>query len=104
MAAPPKGKAPASDTIMEPGEMKPLLALSKREPVHAAVGITSDGDGIILLDKKKKPKKVLAELKASAAKAKIQLQPSTLRFGKAEVDTDYDSGMVRFFLNKEAPG
>ena len=104
MAAPPKGKAPASDTIMDPGEMKPLLALSKREPVHAAVGITSDGDGIILLDKKKKPKKVLAELKASAAKAKIQLQPSTLRFGKAEVDTDYDSGMVRFFLNKEAPG
>ena len=104
MAAPPKGKAPASDSIMDPGEMKPLLALSKREPVHAAVGITSDGDGIILLDKKKKPKKVLAELKASAAKAKIQLQPSTLRFGKAEVDTDYDSGMVRFFLNKEAPG
>jgi len=104
MAEPPKGKAPASDSIMEPGEMKPLLALSKREPVHAAVGITGDGDGIILLDKKKKPKKVLAELKAAAAKAKIQLQPSTLRFGKAEVDTDYDSGMVRFFLNKEAPG
>ena len=104
MAAPPKGKAPASDTIMEPGEMKPLLALSKREPVHAAVGITSDGDGVILLDKKKKSKKVLADLRASAAKAKIQLQPSTLRFGKAEVDTDYDSGMVRFFLNKEAPG
>ncbi|HLB99291.1 MAG TPA: hypothetical protein VJK90_16575, partial [Acetobacteraceae bacterium] len=104
MAAPPKGKAPASDSIMEPGDMKPLLALSKREPVHAAVGITSDGDGVILLDKKKKSKKVLADLRASAAKAKIQLQPSTLRFGKAEVDTDYDSGMVRFFLNKEAPG
>jgi hypothetical protein len=104
MAAPPKGKAPASDSIMDPGEMKPLLALSKREPVHAAVGITSDGDGVILLDKKMKSKKVLATLKAAAAKAKIQLQPSTLRFGRAEVDTDYDSGMVRFFLNKDAPG
>jgi hypothetical protein len=104
MAAPPKGKAPASDAIMEPGDMKPLLALSKREPVHAAVGITSDGEGVILLDKKKKSKKVLADLKAAALKAKIQLQPSTLRFGKAEVDTEYDSGMVRFFINKDAPG
>jgi len=104
MAQAAKAKAPSSDSIMEPGAMKPLLALSKREPVHAAVGITADGEGVILLDKKMKSKKVLATLKASAAKAKIQLQPSTLRFGRAEVDTDYDSGMVRFFLNKEAPG
>jgi hypothetical protein len=104
MAQAAKAKAPASDSIMSPGEMKPLLALSKREPVHAAIGITADGEGIILLNKKMKSKKVLATLKAAAAKEKIQLQPSTLRFGKAEVDTDYDPGMVRFFINKEAPG
>lgn len=99
-----KAPTPASDQIMSPGAMKPLLALSKREPVQAAIGITADGDGVILLDKKMKPKKCLAKLKAEAGKAKIQLQPSTLRFGKAEVDTEYDPGMVRFFINKEAPG
>ncbi len=104
MAMAAKTKEPASDSIMAADKMKPLLALSKREPVHAAIGLTADGEGVILLDKKLKPKKVLALLKANAAKAKLQLQPSSLRFGKAEVDTDYDPGMVRFFLNKEAPG
>ncbi len=96
-------KAPASDSIMAADKMKPLLALSKREPVNAAIALTSDGDGIILLDKKAKPKKVSAMLKAEAAKAKIQLNTSTLRYGRALVDTDYDSGMVRFFVNKDAP-
>ena len=104
MAVAAKGKEPASDSIMSPGEMKPLLALSKREPVHAAIGPTADGDGVILLNKRVGPKKLLAMLKSDAGKAKIQLQPSSLRFGKAEVDTDYDPGMVRFFLNKAAPG
>ena len=27
-----------------------------------------------------------------------------IAIGRAEVDTDYDSGMVRFFVNKDAPG
>jgi hypothetical protein len=97
-------KAPASDSIMAADKMKPLLALSKKEPVQAAIGLTSDGEGIILLDKKAKPKKVFSMLKASASKAKIQLNTSSLRFGRAEVDTDYDAGMVRFFINKDAPG
>ncbi len=104
MAVASKSSAPASDSIMTPDKMKPILALSKREPVQAAVGLTADGQGVILLHKKLKPKKVLAQLKADAAKAKIQLQPSTLRYGTAEVDTDYDPGMVRFFLNKDSPG
>jgi hypothetical protein len=104
MAMAAKNKEPASDSIMAPDKMKPLLALSKREPVQAAIGLTADGEGVILLDKKLKPKKLLALLKASAAKQRIQLQPSTLRFGKAEVDTDYDPGMVRFFVNKDPPG
>jgi len=104
MAQPAKGKAPASDKFMMPDEMKPLLALSKREPIQAAVGITADGEGVILLHKKLKAKKVLAVLKATASKEKVPLAASSLRFGKAEVDTDYDPGMVRFFLNKDAPG
>ncbi len=97
-------KAPASDAIMTPEKMKPLLALSKREPVQAAIGLTAEGDALILLDKKAKPKKVMAMLRADAGKAKMQINAASLRFGRAEVDSDYDSGMVRFFINKEAPG
>jgi hypothetical protein len=104
MAVAAKGKAPASDSFMTPDKMKPLLALSKSEPVQAAIGLTADGEGVILLDKKRKSKQVLALLKSTAAKQKIQLQPTTLRFGKAEVDTEYDPGMVRFFVNKDPPG
>ena len=104
MAIPPKGKEPASDSIMTPGKMKPILAISKQEPVQAAIGLTTDGEGLILLHKKMKPKKVLATLRAEAAKAKLQLNGASLRFGRALVDTDYDPGMVRFFVNKDAPG
>jgi hypothetical protein len=104
MAVAVKQKGPAADSIMTPGEMKPLLALSKREPLSAAIGLTTDGDGVMLLDKKAKPKKVLAMLRADAAKAKLALDSATLRFGRAEVDTDYDSAMVRLFINKDAPG
>jgi hypothetical protein len=97
-------KAPAADSIMAPDKMKPLLALSKREPVHAAIALSGDGDAIILLDKKAKPRQVASLLRAGAGKAKIALNAATVRYGRAEVDTDYDPGMVRFFLNKEAPG
>jgi hypothetical protein len=97
-------KGPTSDAIMPPEKMKPLLALSKQDPVQAAIGLTAEGDGLILLDKRAKPKKVLSMLRAAAGKAKLQLNNASLRFGRAEVDTDYDSGMVRFFVNKETPG
>lgn len=97
-------KAPAGDSIMAAAQMKPLLALSKQEPVQAAIGLTADGEGLILLDKKAKPKRVFSMLKAGATKAKLQLNAASLRFGRAEVDIDYDPGMVRFFVNKDAPG
>jgi hypothetical protein len=101
---PSKGKAPASDSIMTPDKMKPLLALSKQEPVQAAIGLTADGDGLLLLHKIAKPKKVLAMLRAEAGKAKLSLNGSSLRFGRAAVDTDYDAGTVRLFINKDVPG
>jgi hypothetical protein len=94
----------ATDAIMSPAEMKPLLILSKREPVSAVVGMTKDHDGVILLSKRIKPKKLLAQLKADARKAKVDLDLTSLRFGKAEVDTDVDSGLVKFTINKDSPG
>jgi hypothetical protein len=97
-------KTAACDSIMAPDKMKPLLAVSKREPVPAAIGLTSDGDGLILLHKTARPKKVLAMLKAEAGKAKLTLNNASMRFGRALVDSDYDAGMIRFFINKDAPG
>src|SRR4051794_5687988 len=104
MAGPKAGKGAAADAIMAPEKMKPLLTKSKQEPVQAAIGLTADGDGLILLSNKMKPKKVLSMLRGEASKAKLQLNTASLRFGRAEIDTDYDAGTVRFFINKEAPG
>ena len=58
--------APASEAIMAVAKIKPLLALSKKEPVQAAIGLTTDGEGVILLDKKASPRKVASMLKANA--------------------------------------
>jgi len=99
-----KKSGPASDDIMSPAELKPLLTMSKREPVNAAIGMTKDHEGVILLSRRIKPKRLLAQLKADARKAKIDLDVTSLRFGKAEVDTDIDPGLVQFTVNKEAPG
>jgi hypothetical protein len=98
-----KRTGPATDSIMSPAEMKPLLMMSKREPVNAVIGMTKDHEGIILLSKRIKPKKLLAQLKADARKSKIELDVTSLRFGKAEVDADKDSGLVMFTVNKDAP-
>src|SRR5262249_22608691 len=104
MALQTKAKATAADSIMTPDQMKPMLALSKKEPVQAAIGLTSDGEGLIVLHKKARTKKVMSMLRQKAGKAKVQLNGGSLRFGRAEVDTEYDPGMVRFFVNKDAPG
>lgn len=92
------------DDIMSPAELKPLLAMSKREPVNAAIGMTRDHEGVILLDRRIKPRKLLAQLKAEARKVKLELDITSLRFGRAEVDTAANSGLVVFTVNKEPPG
>ena len=96
--------AAAGDAIMSPAEMKPLLLLSKREPINAVIGMTKSHEGIILLSRRVKPKRLLAQLKLDAHKLKIDLDLTSLRFGRAEVDTDKDSGMIVFKVNKDAPG
>ena len=103
MAAPDK-KGPTPDDIMAPAQMKPLLALSKREPVNAAMGITADKLGVLFLHKLMKPKKALAELRTQAKKIQLGIESPSLRFGTAEVDPEVDSALVRFRINKEPPG
>ena len=102
MAAGKEGATP--DDIMGAAQIKPLLMLSKREPVSAAVGMTADKLGVVLLDKKAKPKKALAQLRGAAKKIQLGLDNASLRFGTAEVDPEINSSLVRFRINKEAPG
>jgi len=97
-------KPPASpDDIMSPAEMKPILAIAKRgDPVSAVIGLTKDKDGVILLDKKVKPKALLAMLRKQAEQAGLEVDRTSLRFGTAAIDDD--GKLVTFTLNKEAPG
>ena len=97
-------KLEGADAIMSAADMKPLLLLSKHEHVSCAIGMTKDKQGVVLLERKGKPKKAMAMLRKAAASAKIDMEASSLRFGKAFVDTEADSGLVRFTVNKEAPG
>jgi hypothetical protein len=94
MAALPKKGGATPDDIMTPAAIKPLLALSKREPVSAAVGVTADKLGVLLLHKMMKPKKVLAQLRAEAKKVQLVLDSPSLRFGTAEVNPEIDSALA----------
>lgn len=105
MAEKKGGKSASPDDVMSAAEMKPILAVAKRgAAASCAIGLTKDKDGVILLDKRKKPKQVLAALKKDAADAGLELEMTSLRFGRAQVDTEQDASLVTFVVNKEASG
>jgi hypothetical protein len=90
---------------MSPADMKPILAMAKRgDPVSCAIGLTSAKDGVILLDKKRRPKALAAELKKKAAGLGLDLDATSLRFGIAQVDGEADARLLTFVVNKDAPG
>lgn len=59
-------KTPTSASIVASDRMNPLPALSRRAPLQAAIGPTTDGKGPILLPWKAKPKKVVFGLLTEA--------------------------------------
>jgi hypothetical protein len=100
-----KGKAGNPDDIMSPADMKPILAHARHAgPVSCVIALTKEKDGVILLDKRKKPKQLLAELKKQAASAGLDLEMPSLRFGRATVDTEQDAGLLTFVVNKDTSG
>ena len=101
-----KTQEPSVDDIMSPKDMKPILAKSKQEPVSCVLTLArnKDKDGVILLDWRIKPKKLVSELRKLAAKAKIEIDNDLIRFGRALVDTDVDSRLVQIKVNKAPPG
>ncbi|HEY0265437.1 MAG TPA: hypothetical protein VGC16_01715 [Rhizomicrobium sp.] len=98
-----KKEATAED-IMSPADMKMVLASAKRgNPASCAIALTKDKDGVILLDRKKKPKQLSAMLKKEAASAGLVLDMPSIRFGRAVIPED-DSAQVNFVVNKDASG
>ena len=94
---------PASG-IMPAAELKPLLVLSKRQAVSCAVGMTKDKQGIVLLHRRTKPRKLLAEMRRKASGASVMLDATSLRFGRAAIDGGSDRQTVTITVNKPAPG
>lgn len=98
-------KAATPDDIMTAGDIRGVLAQAKRgNSPGCAIAMTKDKDGVILVDKRAKPKKLLAELKKKAAGCGLELETTTLRFGRASVDPDVDASLLTLTVNKDAPG
>lgn len=99
-----KGAKADPGEIMKPAEIKAILAQARRgNPASCAIALTKEKDSVILLDKRKKPKAVLGDLKKAASSAGIVLDGTTLRFGRATVDAEVDSSLLVLMVNKEAP-
>jgi len=94
------GDAPG---LMDRDELRAALRLARGQPMSCAVALTKDRQGVILLHKKLKPRKLAAKLKADAKAAGIEVDPSTIRFGRASVDGASDNGRVVFTVHKDAP-
>lgn len=97
------GAQAGADAIMPAAAMRPLLNTSKQKPVSCAVALTKDKDAILLLHRTMRPRKVMAELRKQASAAKVDLDLTTLRFGRASVDGASDSQCVNISTNKEVP-
>lgn len=91
------------DDLMSASQMRPILAVSKREPVAVALGLTADKVAAVLLSKKLAPKKVRSQLRSEAKKLKLEVEAGSIRFGMAVVDEE-DGGLLLFRVNKAPPG
>lgn len=92
---------PGGEEAMGKQELKKLLLRAAREPVNCALALSdtqSGGRGLVLLDKVKPSKALLADLKKQFPTAR---NPS---FGTVSVDAKAEPKMVTFHLNKEFSG
>ncbi len=85
------------DTGMDMAKMKQLLAVSKKQPINCAVGVTKTG-AVMMLDKIKPPKSLVKDLEKKFHDMK------TPNWGTAFVDTDEDPKLVILTLEKAPAG
>jgi hypothetical protein len=100
-----KGKKQASpDDIMSVSEIRPLLKLAKGgKPVSAVVGLSADGEAVLLMHKQAAPKKLRSMLIKQAQDAGLDLDVRSVRFGRATTD-EGDEGVLKLTVNREPSG
>jgi hypothetical protein len=97
--------AASPDDIMSPSEMKPILSKAKRGgTVFFVVGMTSDKEGLVLLDRRRAPKALVTALRKQATELGLEVNLTSLRFGTATVDPKVDAKLVTLAVNKDAGG
>jgi len=92
------------DGLMPAAELRALLKKAKRRPMSCVVALTKDKVGVILLDRRRKPRKLMGEVRSQAKAAGLELDATTIRFGRASVDGASDSAQVNILVNKPVPG
>jgi hypothetical protein len=100
-----KGKKQASpDDIMSVSEIRPLLKLAKGgKPVSAVVGLSAEGEAVLLMHKQAAPKKLRSMLIKQAQDAGLDLDVRSVRFGRATTD-EADEGVLKLTVNREPSG
>ena len=87
------------NTGMSRAEMKKMLGRSKDEPVNCAIGQGENAAvGLLMMHRTKSPRAMETVLKGEFAEVK------NTRFGTAFVDTDDNSKLVKFTLNRAVSG
>ncbi len=70
---------------MSPAELRAALKRAGDKPASCVIGLTKTRQAVILLDRLKKPRKLLGEAKAQAKTAGLDLDLASLRFGRVSV-------------------
>jgi hypothetical protein len=88
----------ANDSVgMDRADLKRMLRIARKDPVHMAFALGGDGKPIIMLDKRKQPRALEKGIKDGAPDAKNH------RFGRVAIDPD-DPKLAVFTVNKAASG
>jgi hypothetical protein len=88
----------ANDSVgMDKADLKRLLRIARKDPVHMAFALGGDGKPIIMLDKRKQPRALERGIKEGAPDARNH------RFGSVAIDPD-DPKLAIFTINKAASG
>src|SRR5262245_38681542 len=82
---------------MQRKEIKRMLKLARKKPVHAAFALGSDGKPIVVLDKRKQPRALEKSIKDQAPDAKNH------HWGSVSINPD-EPKLARFVVNKPASG
>jgi len=95
-------KTDPQDDILPLPKLKQILAVAESKPLACAFVLTKDKkECLLLIHKTAKPKKVSAMLKADA---KAVMDAPSLRFGRVEIDSKGDPGIIRFTVNRSEAG